>query len=721
MRFLEQDWVSCGINLDEDIHFSTTYLRMSLDKNIGEIFEGYSCFLSIYQNFNEEYYLLKDECYDLAHKLVQKICDSPTWFQHILDETMNKSYHLHQIICNNKSHFERLSALSNLELERLYVLIYKSTLDLYKYARVPEILDRGVSYYSNYLLEYLRDVFHKEDVYDEFASLTTSNADSIYKMAEKRRLILREMAIAENLENISIRDFRLQASYDLRRGIKEYCNDWNFLYYHGYGSKRILTEDEVINDIISRDSESMTGMSINVNQMWDKISSQFKLLFEFYPVIANVKLYRKYYQTETFYYLDKILEEVANRMTQPMNVIRSMLPEEVRMFLNNGIIDISSIRKRIPVCIYYDDGYEHVETDSLIINEAKVLLRKNEGQYEEGKYHGFPVSKGDITGRAVYYRRDGVSHKFHKNEIVLCEAVDPDMFDEIMEAGAVLSVQGGVTSHAAIFCRENHIPAIGGIANLFDMKEQSWIRVDAFHGDVFVKGDDTNYHPLGMKARNLEWLKQNGFNVPDFFVESYTVMKEKITDEIEFETWLTKAYFFETISDEELLIIRSSAKDEDREEKSNAGKYVSIPNIKKGSLLAGIKSFIELNDKLNYDGDIIIQIMLPYDFCGVAVTGDSNLENNDSLIIEVSHGPTNLITEGKDVAVRAVFDLIHDEYKSIENLKKENIPHQIDLNFIIAEIKKARVLYGKKVDIEWGFYKDKIYLYQIRKIVNERC
>lgn len=280
--------------------------------------------------------------------------------------------------------------------------------------------------------------------------MTTSNTDSIYKLAEKRRLILREMAIAEKLDK----------------------------------------------------------------------SPQFRILFKFYPVIADVKLYRKYYQTETFFYLDKILEEVANRMKQPLSVIRSMLPEEILMFFNGDIIDIDSIRKRIPACLYYDDGNEYVATDTLLVNEAKALLKKREGQYERGKYHGFPVSKGELTGRSVYYRRDGIAHKFHKNEIVLCEAVDPDMFDEILEAGAVLSVQGGVTSHAAIFFRENRIPAIGGISNLFDIKEQSWIHVDAFHGDVFVKDSD-NYYPLGTKAQNLEWLKHSGFNVPDFFVESY--------------------------------------------------------------------------------------------------------------------------------------------------------------------------------------------------------
>ena len=57
-QFLEdKKWVSCGVNLDEDIHFSTLYLRTSLDKNIGHIFKGYSSFVAVYDNFNEEYFL----------------------------------------------------------------------------------------------------------------------------------------------------------------------------------------------------------------------------------------------------------------------------------------------------------------------------------------------------------------------------------------------------------------------------------------------------------------------------------------------------------------------------------------------------------------------------------------------------------------------------------------------------------------------------------------
>ena len=78
------NWITGAINLDEDIHFSSYYLKRSLDKNIGKIFPGYSKVISLNTNCNEEYFLLEDECNNLSKKLISKMVDTPEWFDYIL-------------------------------------------------------------------------------------------------------------------------------------------------------------------------------------------------------------------------------------------------------------------------------------------------------------------------------------------------------------------------------------------------------------------------------------------------------------------------------------------------------------------------------------------------------------------------------------------------------------------------------------------------------------
>ena len=55
----EQDWVKGAVNYDEDLHFSTFYLRASCAPHTGRLYPGYTCVVALYEGFNEHYFLLK--------------------------------------------------------------------------------------------------------------------------------------------------------------------------------------------------------------------------------------------------------------------------------------------------------------------------------------------------------------------------------------------------------------------------------------------------------------------------------------------------------------------------------------------------------------------------------------------------------------------------------------------------------------------------------------
>ena len=57
-----RDWVQGAVNYDEDLHFSSFYLRASCASHTGRLYRGYTCLVAIYEGFNEHYYLLKEEC-----------------------------------------------------------------------------------------------------------------------------------------------------------------------------------------------------------------------------------------------------------------------------------------------------------------------------------------------------------------------------------------------------------------------------------------------------------------------------------------------------------------------------------------------------------------------------------------------------------------------------------------------------------------------------------
>src|ERR1035441_10667659 len=67
-----REWVKGAVNYDEDLHFSTYYLRASCSGvTLPLNYPGYSCIVASYEGFHETYYLLKEECRESAVAIVE--------------------------------------------------------------------------------------------------------------------------------------------------------------------------------------------------------------------------------------------------------------------------------------------------------------------------------------------------------------------------------------------------------------------------------------------------------------------------------------------------------------------------------------------------------------------------------------------------------------------------------------------------------------------------
>lgn len=276
-QYLEgKKWISCGVNLDEDMHFSTSYLRMSLDKNIGHIFLGYSSFIAIYEDFNEEYFLEERECIEIAKRLTNKILEDPLWFEQILDNIVKKTDILYQVFDEEEITQVYLKKQDNNTIRKLYKTQLEATLALYEYARIPEVLDRGVNYFTNYLMDYLKSVLSKNDVYEEFLLMTTTNERSIFQQADEDLQNIVRMIPEELLKNASVRNLRLKLPISVRREINAYLDKWKYLEYHGYGMKRVLNFEDILLKIINEDYKIFCS---NENELEKRNNSWKKIIF----------------------------------------------------------------------------------------------------------------------------------------------------------------------------------------------------------------------------------------------------------------------------------------------------------------------------------------------------------------------------------------------------------------------------------------------------------
>lgn len=723
--FENQKWISCGVNLDEDIHFSTTYLRMSLNKNIGHIFRGYSSFVAIYENFNEEYFLIEDECIQLAEQLTRKIIVDFPWFEQVLDNVVCKTDLLRKVFDEKKITQLYLKTQSNTFLKDLYKAQLNASLALYAYARIPEVLDRGVNYFTNYLLKYLNEIFSKSDVYEEFFLLTATAEKSIFQVADDDLKKIIRMIPRETLENATVRGLRLELPIQVRDEINTYVEKWRYLEYHGYGTKKLIGYDDVLLKIISyKDCSTSRTIENDFNKKRDIIEEKgiplgMQKLFEVYPRLATTKLYRKYYQIRNFYFLDMILSEIAYRLQETESFVRCMLPEEIIAYLETGLIEKEEIKSRVGGCVYaYFDNSEFILIKNREIEMVKKQLRRSPRSENLSQLSGYPVSKGFVTGKSVIINRREDMVKFRDGDIIISDSADPDIFGIAKRAGAVLTVQGGATSHVALYCREQGIPAIVGIKELMRIQDGTSLEVDAINGEVRVicTSRNENMYEIGEKARNLGIIKARNFNVPDYSILNYSEIKgalEHSDTKTILQHLLTCGLKLEI---DKKYIFRSSAINEDTLEESSVGKFSSIANLHKSELLKGIEMFITENSEKGYAGSIILQEMLPFDFCGVAITGDSRLNSRSYVTIELCVGNRNAVTEGVGELTRIVYDKERDEIKELVNRIGNHLP-DLQLSSLVNSFLQIEKIWDRPVDIEWGIYDKRLYILQVRPIV----
>lgn len=723
--FENQKWISCGVNLDEDIHFSTTYLRMSLDKNIGHIFRGYSSFVAIYENFNEEYFLKEEECFQIAEQLTHKIITDFPWFEEVLDNIICKTDMLRKVFDENKITQHYLSTQSSDALKSLYKMQLDASLALYEYARIPEVLDRGVNYFTNYLMKYLKQVLSKSDVYEEFFVLTTTTEKSIYQQADDDMQKIVQMIPQKTLKNATVRSLRLELPIKVRNQIYAYVEKWKYLEYHGYGMKKLIEFDDVLLKIIDYKKGSLPySIESNLKKRREiieekGISFTMQKLFEVYPRLATTKLYRKYYQIRNFYFLDMILSEIAYRLQETEAFVRCMLPEEIIAYLEKGSIKKEYIKNRISGCVYaYFENSEFILVENEEIELIKNQFRTKLQSENLNQLSGYPVSKGFVTGKSVIINRKEDMVKFRDGDIIMSDSADPDIFDIVKRAGAVLTVQGGATSHVALYCREQGIPAIVGIKELMRIQDGTSLEVDAHNGEVRVlcMHKNENTYEIGEKAKNLGILKERNFNIPDYFVLNYSEFKEAL-EHSDTETILERLQTCGLeLDNDKKYIFRSSAVNEDTLEESGVGRFSSIANLNKSELLKGIEMFIAENSVKDYVGSIIFQEMLPFDFCGVAITGDGRLNSRSYVTIELCVGSQNTVTEGVGELIRIIYDRERDEIKELTNTIGISLS-DLQLSGLVSSFLQIEKIWDRPVDIEWGIYNERLYILQARPIV----
>jgi phosphohistidine swiveling domain-containing protein len=753
----EQEWVKGAVNYDEDLHFSTYYLRASCSAGAAPLYPGYSCLVASYEGFNETYYLLARECRESAAAIVARALRQPRWLPGILGVIRRRSDALAGIFPAETSP-ALLARLPDARLLALYQCHDARHRRLYQYARLPEALDRGVSYFTGYLMEHLRDRgLDGAAAAEAFAVLSqpvvpSVLAQEILEFDEIVRYARSRPAAPQPADGPA--RARMLLDPDLYRRLQAHREKWQFLSYHGYGKRELATVDHYVGRLLEEarnpgalaDGAGVAARCRQAGRARQQVLRRLQLdgphraLFEQYPEIGAVKLYRRYAQLRNFHVLDLLLAEIARRLGVSEWTVRCMLPEEVIASVQSRRLVNPAIGARLGGCMYVVvDGAEHVVAGNEAAELRQLFRSGSPGRREPGVLHGVVACRGKAAGRCkVVIRGDDCRTGFENGTIVVSESTDPDLVPLLRAAGGVLTEQGGVTAHAAIICRELGVPTIIGIEGLLErVRDGDWLDVDADRGTVTLAGSrvqpDLGTAPLadspevvGAKAYNLGVVRSLGFRVPDFVLlgceEAQRVARRPGSRPS--RQLVHRVLGQLGLSNGDTLALRSSAVSEDRADGSGAGEYRSLLNVGRDQVAAALREFVASNrsgrNGAAYRGTVIVQRMIQADCAGVCLTQDGRTGYRNAIIIEMAAGGNTGVTGGtarpdRVVVDRLTGDILHEDCRC-SRLRRRGI----EVSRLVQQFMTLEARFGKPLDIEWALARRELYILQARPIVDGR-
>jgi phosphohistidine swiveling domain-containing protein len=777
-----KEWVKGAVNYDEDFHFSTFYLRASHAQSTAPLYPGYTSIVAFYEGFNECYYLLRSECLRTASAIVQKALRRPAWLPKILRTIERRSDALAEVFGPETSP-AGLARLETAEILSLYRKHAAGQRLLYKYARLPEALDRGDGYFSSYLNDYLRQLGLAPAACEAtFAALAqpvvpSVLAQEILEFEEIVRLARADPPFpppceggnprthplakggeggdSQALAGCSQGRARMFLRPELLQRLRAHREKWKYLPYHGYGRRELATLGEYVERLVEHlNHPEANGHAPGLRQRASRAQQErrelltrlrmdraHQALFLAYPQIGAVKLYRRYAQLRTFYHLDMLLAEIADRIGVNEWTLRCMLPEEIVSALKTGREVSAAVRERVSGCMYalLPDGEFLVAGD-----QARELHRLFQARVRSRP--GGRVLKGTVACRGtavgpckVIIRADDCREGLAPGSIVVSESTDPDLIGFLKKAGGVLTEQGGVTSHAAIICRELGVPTIIGVEGLLDrVRDGDVVEVDGERGlitlvrekaapppgVVFPAGEASTAEVIGAKAYNLGVVRSLGFPVPEYVAVSYEGVK-RLTGRASpgpckrLVRWALEQLRLPAGGK---LALRSSAVGEDRDTGSHAGEYQSLLNVAPDQLAAALGEFVRVNGArrrrgTGYRGSLLIQRMVEAEYAGVCLTSDSRTGSANAVILELVAGGNQSVTQGTVRPDRLVVDRLTGDIREHQRAGNKRLPPVIDVGHLVHQFLTLEAEFGKPLDIEWALADQKLYILQARPIV----
>ncbi len=121
-------------------------------------------------------------------------------------------------------------------------------------------------------------------------------------------------------------------------------------------------------------------------------------------------------------------------------------------------------------------------------NKENIITSDKNSKMKIRKYTGQPAGPGIASGQSRVIKRPGDIFDFKKGEVLVCDAIDPNMTFIVPFASAIVERRGGMLIHGAIIAREYGIPCVTGVDDATGIIDNGLtLIVDGYMGTVTIK------------------------------------------------------------------------------------------------------------------------------------------------------------------------------------------------------------------------------------------
>ena len=217
------------------------------------------------------------------------------------------------------------------------------------------------------------------------------------------------------------------------------------------------------------------------------IDKKHQRLFQTMREGIYYKELRKSIVSQTLYYYDPILLEIARRAGLSLRQARHLRTEDVRPMLTKDIDMSDSLNERIKLGAFImENGKTNLYTGKKAQAYHKKFVEIDKSIKE---LVGMAVSPGIAKGPVKIVINPDAFHKVKKGDIIATLQATP-VFTQVLSIASALICDGGpgITSHPATLAREAGIPGIIGLRMTTKiLKDGQIVEVDGNNGTVKIK------------------------------------------------------------------------------------------------------------------------------------------------------------------------------------------------------------------------------------------